>query len=150
MFDSEDTFVSHVGKVCHACYYHVRDLQRICKFLTVDTAVLTANVANVSSQLDYFNSLLYGANKGSVAKLQKVPNVLCCVVFKLSSLIKSSSLTGGNRVSVSSVCPRKAIARHGFATAALLQWNSFAFSVRSKQSISNFRSQLKFYMFRLA
>ena len=25
-FDSYDTFDSHVGKVCRACYYHLRDL----------------------------------------------------------------------------------------------------------------------------
>ena len=37
----------------------------------------------VNSQLDYCNSLLYGASKGSVAKLQKVQNVLCLFVFKL-------------------------------------------------------------------
>ena len=40
-FDSENTFDSYVGKVCHACYYQI-------KFLTVDTAVLVAN-AVVSS-----------------------------------------------------------------------------------------------------
>ena len=25
-FDSENTFDSYVGKVCHACYYHLQDL----------------------------------------------------------------------------------------------------------------------------
>ena len=65
-FDSEDTFDRNVGKVCHVCYYHLRDLRHICKFLTVDTAVLLANV-KVSSRLDYCNSLPYGVRIGSVA-----------------------------------------------------------------------------------
>ena len=47
-FDSENTFDSHVGKVCCACYYNHRDLRHISKFLTLDTAVLLAN-AMVSS-----------------------------------------------------------------------------------------------------
>ena len=34
------TFDNHACKVCHACYYHLRDLQCICKVLTVDTALL--------------------------------------------------------------------------------------------------------------
>ena len=33
-FKSENPFDNHVGKVCHACYYYLRDLQHICKFLT--------------------------------------------------------------------------------------------------------------------
>ena len=46
--DSEDTFDSHVGKVCHGCCYHPSDLRCIHKFQTVDTVVLQAN-ATVSS-----------------------------------------------------------------------------------------------------
>ena len=84
-FDSEDIFGSEVSKVCHACYYHLRCLQCIRKFLTFDTAVVLGN-AIVSSQLDYCNPLLYGASKGSVAKPQKVQNELCCFVFKLDDM----------------------------------------------------------------
>ena len=42
-FDSENTFDSPVGKVCYACYYHLRDLQCIHKFLTFDTVAFVAN-----------------------------------------------------------------------------------------------------------
>ena len=75
-FDLGNTLDSHVGKVCLACYYHLRDLRCICEFLTVDTAFLVAN-AMVSSQLEYSNSLLYEVSRGSVAKLQKAQYVLC-------------------------------------------------------------------------
>ena len=63
IFDSDNSYSSHVGSVCRACYYHLRDLRRIRKYLTLDTAVLIAN-AMVSSRLDYCNSLLYGISRG--------------------------------------------------------------------------------------
>ena len=41
----------------------------------------------------------------------------------LSSLIKPSSLTCGNLLSLSSVRPKKAIGRRGFAMASTTEWN---------------------------
>ena len=81
-FVQENTFDNHTAKVCHACYYHFRDLQHICEFLTVDTAVLVANTM-VSSRLDNCKSLLYGISKVNVANLQTVQNALCHIVFRL-------------------------------------------------------------------
>ena len=118
----------------------------------------------VSSRLDYCNSLLYGVSKSNIAKLQRVQNALCriifrfdkmshvtpflkklhwlpihhCILFKynllvfkgnnlsqppyLSALIRSSSLTCGNRLSVSSTRPKKHIGRRGFAYFYLFIW----------------------------
>ena len=191
IFDSDNSFDNHIAKVCRACYYHLRDLRRIRKFLTVDTAILVAN-AMVSSRLDYCNSLLYGVTRSSIAKLQRVQNALCRIVYRLdrmshvtpyleklhwlpiqyrilfkynllvfkainysqppylSALIKSSSLTRGNRLSVSSFHPKRHIGRRGFAVAAPAEWNRLPQNVRSQQTITGFRSQLKTYLFRLA
>ena len=80
-FDSGNTFTSHITKVCRACYYHLKDLRCIRKFLSVETAALLAN-SMISSQLDYYNSLLYGVSKYNVAKLQKIQNALCRIVFR--------------------------------------------------------------------
>ena len=163
-FDSGNTFASHIIKVCHACYYHLKDFRRIRKFLSVETAALLAN-SMISSRIDYCNSLLYCVNKYNVAKLQKIQNALCRIVFRLdktshvtpylqklhwlpilyrilfkynlitfkaikfsqpsylSSLIKPSSLTRGNRLSLSSVHPGKAIGRRGFAMASPTERN---------------------------
>ena len=41
IFDSDNSFDNHVAKVCRACYYHLRDLRRIRKFLGVETAILS-------------------------------------------------------------------------------------------------------------
>ena len=153
--------------------------------------MLLAN-AMVSSRLDYCNSLLYGVSKSNIAKLQRVQNALCRIIFRLdkmshvtpflkklhwlpiqhrilfkynifvfkainlsqplylSALIRSSSLTCGNRLSISSTRPNKHIGRRGFAVAAPAEWNKLPQTVRSQQTIDGFRSQLKSYLFRLA
>ena len=85
IFDSDNSFDNHVAKVCPACYYHLRDLRQICKFLTNETAILLAN-AMVSSCLDYCNSLLYGVSKSNIAKLQRVQNALCRIIFRLDKM----------------------------------------------------------------
>ena len=68
--------------MCRACHYHLKDLRCIRKFLSVETAALLAN-SMISSRLDYCNSLLYGVSKYNVAKLQKIQNALCRIVFRL-------------------------------------------------------------------
>ena len=40
IFDFGNTFASHIAKVCHTCYYHLKDFRHICKFLGVETAAL--------------------------------------------------------------------------------------------------------------
>ena len=88
-FNSGNTFASHISKVCHACYYHLKHLRHIRKFLSVETVALLAN-SMISSQIDICNSLFYGVNKYNVAKLQKIQNALCRIVFRLD---KTSHVT---------------------------------------------------------
>ena len=64
-FDSGNTFTSHITNMCRTCYYHLKDLRRIRKFLSVETAALLAN-SMISSRLDYCNSLLHGISKYNV------------------------------------------------------------------------------------
>ena len=125
---------------------------RICKFLGVETSLLLAN-AMVSSRLDYCNSLLYGVSKSNILFKYNL------LVFKainlsqpryLSALIRSSSLTRSNRLSVSSIHPKKHICRCGFAVAAPAEWHKLPQTARSQQTINGFRSQLKTHLFRLA
>ena len=84
-FDLDNSFDNHVAKVCRTCYHHLRDLRRIRKFLSDETAILLAN-AMVSSRLDYCNSLLYGVSKSNIAKLQRVQNALCRIIFRLDKM----------------------------------------------------------------
>ena len=59
--------------VCSSCFYHIRDLRPICRYLDMDSAELLANVL-VSSRLDYCNSLLSGAVETDLTRLQRVQN----------------------------------------------------------------------------
>ena len=77
IFDDDNSVKQHVNKLCAICYYHIKDLRRIRRYLNADSAVLLAN-AMVSS-----NALLYGLNKFSVGQLQKVQNALCRMIFNL-------------------------------------------------------------------
>ena len=139
----------------------------------------------VSSCLNYCNSLFYGVDKSNIAKLQRVQNALCRIIFRcdrmghvtpylkkihwlpiqhrilfkytllvfkainfsqppyLSALIKSSSLTDGNRLSVSSTRPKKHFSRCCFAVTAPVEWNRLPQTVRTQQTINRFRSKLK-------
>ena len=145
--------------------------------------------AIVSRHLGYCNSMLYGVNKVSLAKFQKVLNTLCSIVYRLvrmrcvtlypeklhwlsipycilfnyksltfkaknfsqpphlSSFIKSSSLTHGIGLSVSSIHPKKATGRCGLTTAAPFERNSFSLIFKSQQAISSFRSHLITHLF---
>ena len=56
LFDSSLNFRKHISQTCRACFYHIRDLRRIRKSLSLDLAKQIAG-ALVSSKLDYCNSL---------------------------------------------------------------------------------------------
>ena len=74
LFDS-----SHISQTCRACFYHIRDLRRIRKSLSLDLAKQIA-VALVSSKLDYCNSLFHNMPEKDIARLQRVQNCLARVV----------------------------------------------------------------------
>ena len=70
IFDTNFTFCSHVSVVCNSCFYHMRDLWRIRRYLDLDSAKLLGT-ALVFSRLDYCNSLLYGIADIDLTRLQR-------------------------------------------------------------------------------
>ena len=56
-FDENVNFKQHISKTCSCCFYHIRDLRRIRRFLSLSIAKTIAT-ALVSSILDYCNPLL--------------------------------------------------------------------------------------------
>ena len=68
----------------------------------------------------------------------------------LSSLIRWSDLTGGNRLSISSPKWNKRSGLRSFTVAAPTEWNKLPQAIRTVGSISGFRKQLKMYLLRLA
>ena len=81
LFDSSLNFQKHISQTCRACFYHIRDLRRIRKSLSLDLAKQIA-VALVSSKLDYCNSLFHNIPEKDIARLQRVQNCLARVVTK--------------------------------------------------------------------
>ena len=80
-----------VNSKCSACFYYIKSIRRIRKFLTMD-ATKTLIHAYVISRLDYANSLLFGINKKLITKLQKVQNAAARVIYGCSKTNDSAEL----------------------------------------------------------
>ena len=71
IFDSEMSMVPHVNNICKSSFYHLCNISRIRKFISVNTAEKLVH-AFVTSRLDNCNSLLYGLPGNLLDKLQRV------------------------------------------------------------------------------
>ena len=71
----------HVHSVCRTGYYHLRNIGRIRRNLTLD-ATKTLVHALVTSRLDYCNSLLYGLPANHLAKMQRLQNACARVITR--------------------------------------------------------------------
>ena len=74
-FDANFDFKRHINNTVSSCNYYIRDIRRIRKHLTLNSATALAN-ALVSSRLDYCNSLLYSVPQYYLQKLQRIQNSL--------------------------------------------------------------------------
>ena len=90
-FDENFSFKQHISKTCRCCFYHIRDLRRICQFISLSVAKTIAT-ARVSSRLDYCNSILYNTANNDIAKLQRVQNCLARVVTRSPRFSRSVPL----------------------------------------------------------
>ena len=70
-FDSTMSMLPHINTVCKSAFYHLRNLSRIRKFISTETAKTLVH-GFISSKLDHCNSLLYNLPKYAVKKLQYV------------------------------------------------------------------------------
>ena len=71
ILDAKNSMQRHMAYLCCISYYHLRELQRVCRYLNHETAVEVAN-ALVSSRQDYCNSLLYNTIKAYIGRLQRL------------------------------------------------------------------------------
>ena len=71
--DCHLTMNAHVSNIARTCYFELRRLASIRRFLT-STATVTLVSAFVLSRIDYCNSLLFGSTNDVTSHLQRIHN----------------------------------------------------------------------------
>ena len=87
--DCHLTINAHLSNIARTCYFELRRLASIRRFLT-STATATLVSAFVLSRNDYCNSLLFGSTNDVTSHLQRIQNYAARVILRLP---KSSSIT---------------------------------------------------------
>ena len=78
-FDSDFNFIKHISLACRCYLYHIRDLRRIRRYITLSVAKTIAT-ARITSRLDYCNSLLCNIAFTDILNLRCVQKCLARVV----------------------------------------------------------------------
>ena len=86
--DCHLTVNAHVSKIARTCYFELRRLASIRRFLS-STATATLVSAFVLSRIDYCSSLLFGSTHDVTSHLQRIQNYAARVILRLpmSSII---------------------------------------------------------------
>ena len=74
---------THINNICKAAFFHLFDIGRIRKFLSITCTKILEN-AFVTSCLDYCNSFLYGLPNNRLHKLQRVQNAAARLIRNVS------------------------------------------------------------------
>jgi hypothetical protein len=73
LFDSSMSMANHIKMTCKTSFYHIRNISKIRKFLSVKSTEILVH-SFVSSHLDNCNSLYYGLPEYLINRLQAVQN----------------------------------------------------------------------------
>ena len=87
--DCHLTMNAHESNIARNCYFELRHLASIRRFLT-STATATHVSAFVLSRIDYCNSLLFGSTHNETSNFQRIENYAARVILRLPM---SSSIT---------------------------------------------------------
>ena len=79
--DAELSMNEHINHIVKCCYFHLRRLGKIRKYLTKEAANAIA-VATISSRLDYCNSTFWGIPSYEIHRLQKIQNTAARIVSR--------------------------------------------------------------------
>ena len=75
---------AHVSNISRTCYFELRRLESICRFLT-RTATATLVSAIALSRIDYCNSLLFGSTHDVTSHLQRIRNYAARVILRVQN-----------------------------------------------------------------
>ena len=87
--DCHLTMNAHVSNIARTCYFELRRLATIHRFMTI-IATATLVSAFALSRIDYCNSLLFGSTHDVTSHMQRIQNYAARVILRLP---KSSSIT---------------------------------------------------------
>lgn len=79
LMDSSLTMEQYVTSICKSCFYHLRNISRLRKYLNLQSTKTLVH-ALISTRLDFCNSALYGLPKYLIDRLQRVQNAAARVV----------------------------------------------------------------------
>ena len=91
IFDKNLTMKKHVSSLCRSVNFHLRNLNRIRKYIdrpTCEHAVRSL----ILSRLDYGNSLLAGLSSSDLAKLQKLQNRAARLIYQVPKRTSTTPL----------------------------------------------------------
>ena len=79
VFDSVFNMERHITSVCQSCYFHLRNIGAIRRYLNMEIAAQIIH-SFVTSKLDYCNSLISGLPVKSISRLKKVQNTAVRII----------------------------------------------------------------------
>ena len=79
VIDSVFNLDHHVTSICRSCYFHLRNIGAIRRYLNSDTSAQIIH-AFITSKLDYCNSLLFGLPKKSLLRLKRIQNTAIRII----------------------------------------------------------------------
>ena len=82
LFDADLTMEDHVKKTCQTCYFHLRNIGKIRKFLNKEATESLVH-ALITSRLDWGNALLVGVSNHLLDRLQMIQNVAARVIMRV-------------------------------------------------------------------
>ena len=146
--DCHLTMNAHVSNIARTCYFELRRLASIRRFLT-STTTATLVSAIVLSRIDYCNSLLFGSTHDVSSHLQRIQSYAARVILRLP---KSSSITTHLKslhwlpVKVRSTCKIACLCYHYLCHSSCVS-KSIPNDVCCDPRLSSFKSCLKTYLF---
>ena len=82
---------THITKACSAAFYPPRNIRRIRKYLSQDTAETLIH-AFMASRINHCNSLLFELPSFQISKIQTVQNAAACVILMKSKYFRITPL----------------------------------------------------------
>jgi len=82
LVDQELTHKQHVAKIASSCFYQLRRLKQVRRYVDNDVMALLV-AAFMTSHLDYCNGVLAGLPQSTIALIQRVQNIAARLVLGL-------------------------------------------------------------------